>query len=153
MSEGVYEGRLMTDGNGNLMADESVNVGEKRILVYDENGELVTDDSGQAIAITIPVVHYGENHGKPVRAHEGSYVFLAPGEPSHNQVHHQQFAEMTGTQDVDPDAPGYAGTPDDPTEGAEHHWDVTDPADLKFDADIISAQLSGHTAAYTRGSE
>lgn len=153
MSEGVYEGRLMTDGNGNLLADESVNIGEQKVFVYDENGNPVTDGAGNVLSITIPVTKYGENHGKPVKAHEGSYVFISLGEPSHNQTHEQNRLEMVATQDQDPEAPGFAGTPDSPEEGAEHHWDAPDPDNEVFDADIIASKITGHTSAYVGGSE
>jgi len=53
-----------------------------------------------------------------------TFVFIGPGEPSHNERHHKQFAEVVGTQDQDPELPGYAGTAEDPVEGAEHHFGV-----------------------------
>src|SRR5215831_15779143 len=81
---GIYHGRLMADGQGNLLADEST----------------LNPDTGEA--------EYGENHGKPVAYHEGSYVFLKKGEDSHNKRHEQNVAE-------------FAGTTDATNEGEEHH--------------------------------
>jgi len=34
-----------------------------------------------------------------VKFHDGSYVTVDEGEPSHNQTHHQQFAMIDGTRD------------------------------------------------------
>lgn len=122
--DGIYTGRLVTDGYGNLLADE------------------------------------GENKGMPVAYHDGSYVFIGPGEPSHNQRHEQEVKDVVGTQDADPDAPGYAGTPENPTEGNEHHWEVL-PEDahftesnenktkLIFDPDAVAEKITGHTESYS----
>ncbi len=79
----VYEGRLVTDGNGNLLADEGDRAGE-------------------------PIAYFPD---------EDNFQFIGWDEPSHNQRHHLQHAEIMMTQDADPDLPGYAGTADDPLEG------------------------------------
>ena len=116
MPNGIYRGRLLADGEGNLLADE------------------------------------GDHKGFPVAYHEGSYVFVQPGEPSHNARHHQNAVTILPTQDQDPDLPGYAGSPGNPTPDNEHHWEPLgdDPhkdGSIK-DADAISAIISGHTEAY-----
>jgi hypothetical protein len=107
----VYQGRMVADGNGNLLADE------------------------------------GDRAGYPVAYEDGQYIFIGPGEPSHNARHEENVLEMVATQDVDESLPGYAGTPDNPTEGAEHHWDAA-PSPLEPDA--VSAKGAGHTDAYTK---
>jgi hypothetical protein len=112
MSE-VYEGRMVADGYGNLLADE------------------------------------GDHKGDPVAYDNGKYVFVEAGEPSHNARHEKNVLEMHATQDVDPDLDGYAGTQNNPVEGAEHHWEVGEPNN--YEADNASAKGSGHTAAYTKG--
>jgi len=125
MAGGIYHGRLVADGNGNLLADE------------------------------------GPDSGQPVAYIEGSYVFLQPGEPSHNDRHHERFAEMSGTQSEDPDAPGYAGSsPDDAPVGMEHHWEISEddpnydpnsPTGVRLRSlpDAQSARISGHTEGYS----
>jgi len=116
-----YQGRLVADGNGNLLADE------------------------------------GPRRGEPVAFDEGQFIFVAPGEPSHNERHHQQFAQMAGTVDEsmtdDPDLVNvkdgenlhhFEVQPDDP------HYDedapnLTRPVQLP---DSVSATITGHTEAY-----
>lgn len=162
---GIYHGRLVADGNGNLLADEAQKVGEKTITVTDSDGEDMLNGDGQPITVTVPIFKFGKNHGKPVAFHEGSYVFVQKGEPSHNERHHQQVAQMTPTQHMDNGFPGYAGDPDNPTEGNEHHWGPT-PDDPHYsegatDADGVTTNTKliqvpdslnedavGHTAAY-----
>ena len=124
MASEVYEGRLVADGNGNLLADERKKVGTKSIVVKDENDEIMLDDDGNSVVIELPVFRFGKNHGKPVAYDEDKdrFVFVKPGEPSHNERHHQKFAETVPTQDQDSDQPGYAGTKSKPTEGNEHHF-------------------------------
>jgi hypothetical protein len=123
---GIYHGRLVTDGEGNLLADE------------------------------------GDYAGFPVAFHDGSYVFLGPGEASHNARHHQQFAEMTGTVDASmTDDPDLVNA-DDVTN--RHHFGVLeddphydpDPNSRtgtkpSLEPDAISAIASGHTDGYTGG--
>ena len=72
----------MTDGDGNLLAAGAT-------------GDPNDPDFG------FPVAHDVDNN---------VYVFLAPGEPSHNERHSSgNLLEMVATQSVDPDLPGYAG--------------------------------------------
>lgn len=149
-AKGVYEGRLMCDGNGNLLADESKFVGWAEITA-EEDGEAILDSNGEPTVVRVPKFKYGENHGMPVAYHEGSYVFLNAGDESHNDRHHERFVE-------------FAGTTDAAAEGEEHHLQPTedDPhydADsenltrLRFDPDKVAAKMTGHTAAYTGGDE
>lgn len=167
--KGKYEGRLMCDGNGNLLADQSTKVGDRTITLHDEFGAPVKDDQGNNVTLTIPVFEFGDHHGFPV-AHDpdaGEYVFVQRGEPSHNDRHHEQFTEPIGaTQVDDPDGPWYAGEEDDPVEGREHHWRalpdddhyeegatnekgvVTNTREKKL-PDTISPFATGHTEAYT----
>ena len=123
MASGIYHGRLVTDGFGNLLADE------------------------------------GENAGEAVAFHEGSYVFIGPNDPSHNERHHKNAREVVATQHEASDAPGYAGTADEPTEGNEHHWKTlesdphysnTDPNNTKAKVlpDKVGITITGHTDAY-----
>lgn len=159
---GIYTGRLACDGNGNLLADESEKIGDKTVFLTDESGETITGPDGLALSVVIPIFRYGPNHGLPVAYHDGSYVFVQPGEQSHNERHHQNAVDMFGTQDTDPDAPGYAGTKEEPVAGAEHHFGVTeddahyDPdsptgVKTKFDPDRIAATVTSHTEAYKNG--
>lgn len=117
-----YEGRLVADGNGNLLADE------------------------------------GPRKGEPVAYDEGQYIFVAPGEPSHNARHHRQFAEVDGTVDE--------SMTDDPDlvnaeiggENTHHFGVVEDDPHFDGDADNLTrltqlpdaqaAKVSGHTEAY-----
>lgn len=39
--------------------------------------------------------------GFPIAYHDGSYIFVQAGEPSHNQRHHQQYAVIDGTRDAE----------------------------------------------------
>lgn len=122
----TYVGRLACDGKGNLLACEEKRVGTRLVQVHDENGEPVYDEAGNEIVLEVPAFKYGKNHGRRV-AHDkttDTYVFLDDDAPSHNDQHHEQFVEMTGThtQEDATDHPGFAGTPDKPIEGREHHW-------------------------------
>lgn len=120
----TYEGRLVADGNGNLLADDD------------------GPDKGKAVA-------YDED--------SDTYVFVKAGEASHNERHHLQFAQPTPTQDVDPEMPGYAGTADDPAEGAEHHFDAPpaegEASQLKTNPDLLAREISGHTNQHRLGGE
>jgi len=159
--DGIYRGRLMCDGYGNLLADESKRVGDRQVQVFDDQGNALLVD-GEPLIVSTPVFTYGENHGLPVAAHEGSYVFVSAGDKSHNERHHQQFTEIDGTQSGDPDLDSYAGGAPgakDAKPGNEHHWAVDngDPhydADteantrLRFSADKVAATETGHTDAY-----
>lgn len=113
-----YEGRLVADGNGNLLADEGERQGDP--VTYDEDAD--------------------------------NFRFLAKGEPSHNDQHHQNFVGMVPTQSEDSTQPGYAGTEDDPVEGMEHHFlkaaDIAPPKQLP---DKVAARISGHTHQHKEG--
>lgn len=109
------------------------------------NGRLACDGNGNLLA---------DPTGLPVAYHEGSYVFLEPGEPSHNERHHQQFVEFQGTQDQDPELPGFAEE-----EGNTHHYgiaeddphrdeDAPNKTRLRFDPDSIAGLVTSHTEAY-----
>jgi hypothetical protein len=113
------------------------------------SGRILADGFGNMLA------DEGDRAGEPIAYHDGSFVFIQPGEKSHNARHSTNTAEIVGTQTEDEDAPGYAGDPGNPTEGNEHHFGV-DPDDphadgLIFDPDKISARITGHTDAYKGG--
>ena len=166
MSQGIYEGRLQTDGNGNLLADEATLVAETVIPLFLADGKPALKDDGVQMTYTSRVYEYGENHGMPVAAHDGSYVLLAPGEASHNERHHKSYVEVPATQDQDPDSPGYVDPdhPEDTPENAHHfgaldddpHYEegVTDQRGVvtnthaKLDPDSTAPLVTGHTAAY-----
>lgn len=170
MAKDEYVGRLQCDGNGNLLADESRNAGSTTVAVHDANGEPVEDADGNQVTVTVPLVRYGKNHGRPV-AHDtktDKFFFIEAGEPSHNERHHKQNVDLVGTQDQVPEDPGYAGTKDKPTKGNEHHFGVLedDPhyakgatdsqsrvtnTKLKFDADKAAAKASSHTHQHKGG--
>jgi len=132
------------------------------------HGRLATDGLGNLIADD---PEQPETLGYPVAFHEGSYVFVSPGEPSHNERHHQNFADIDGTRDaesvkiaaeavgVDPDSQQaqdminagagenmhhFETQPDDP------HYDEDAPnkTNAKLDADALAAVITGHTDAY-----
>jgi hypothetical protein len=110
----TYTGRLVADGQGNLLADE------------------------------------GPRAGEPVAFDEGQYIFVAPGEPSHNERHHQQFVEATGTVDESmTDDPELVNANENEN---THHFGVLeeDPHHdgVKYDDDRIAAKITGHTEAY-----
>lgn len=114
------------------------------------HGRLVCDGYGNLLA------DEGEDAGLPVAAAEdGTYVFVQPGEPSHNERHEKNTVGMFSTQDEDPDQPGYAGTKKEPVEGAGHHWDPLDSDPhlhgLRFDPDRVAVTITGHTEAYKNG--
>lgn len=155
--DGIYHGRLVTDGQGNLLADESRRIGTKTVTLFDDEGHELLDELGQAVTASIPILKFGKNHGRPVAAHEGSYIFLNKGDESHNARHHQRYVNVDGTVDEsmtdDPDLvnaddtqnPHHFGvTEDDP------HYDEDAPnhTRLQFDPDTIAATVTGHTAAY-----
>lgn len=124
--EGIYHGRLMADGQGNLLADES------------------TLDAATGDAT------YGENHGKPVAYHEGSYIFLKKGEDSHNKRHSAgETLEVAGTTDASNPGEEHHEVPasDDP------HVDDEGNVSLMFDPDSVAATVTGHTDAYSGGGE
>jgi hypothetical protein len=153
-----YSGRLMCDGEGRLMADESRIVGSKTVTVYDEDGNAELDDNGTPVTILLPVKKFGANHGKEVAYHEGSFIFLNDGDESHNARHHENFVTMDGTVDEsmtdDPslvnasrdgeNSHHFETQPDDP------HYDADAPnkTRLKFDSDRIASTITAHTEAY-----
>jgi hypothetical protein len=109
--EGIYHGRLETDGNGNLLA---------------------TDDGG-----------------KPVAYHDGSFIYLNPGDPSHNERHEQQKLEpTTGTVDQ--------SMTDDTSlvnayEGGDnaHHFEPAPADPMPVDPDAVAAKITSHTDAWS----
>lgn len=118
----TYEGRLVADGFGNLLADE------------------------------------GDRAGDPVAYDEGHYIFVEPGEPSHNERHHQQFVGFAPTVDEtqtdDPELVNAGGgenmhhfgvleDDDHYDEEADNHTRLTTLPDKR------SVKASGHTEAYT----
>lgn len=117
MSDEVYEGRLVADGKGNLLADEG-------------------DRAGDPVA-------YNDD--------DDNFIFISWDEPSHNERFHLQHSEMTVIQDQDPDAPGYAGTADEPTEGNEHHFTEPQGAPGRELPDHVSAKASSHTHQHKVG--
>jgi hypothetical protein len=88
----------------------------------------------------------GDKKGYPVAYHEGNFVFLNPGDASHNDRNHKQFAEIVGTQDEDPDAPGYVSKDD---KDNQHHFDDPNgqPSKLSFHPDAIAPRVTSHTAS------
>lgn len=112
---GIYRGRLVCDGNGNLLADE------------------------------------GDRAGEPVAYHEGSYVFVNTGEPSHNERHHEQFAEIVRTEDAGEERQAHHSgvLQDDPHFDA----DADNSTRLRFSPDKVAATETGHTDAYTKGDD
>jgi hypothetical protein len=115
-----FIGRMVCDGNGNLLADEGEKKGHP--IAYDED----TD----------------------------TFVFIKPGEPSHNERYHKQFADMVGTQSVDPELPGYAGIDaEHATEGMEHHFEENlEPMPrVKFHPDSVAHLTGGHTHQHKAG--
>lgn len=166
MSTETYTGRLVTEG-GHLMAHEATKTGEITQAIFDASGNPVLDELGAQLTITLPVFKYGKLHRRPVAYDPAtnSYVLLKPGEPSHNDRFHQQFVGVETTQAVDPEQPGFAGTPDDPVEGREHHWSAlpddphysegaTDSKGVvtntltKSHPDTVAPLVTGHTDSY-----
>lgn len=128
----IYHGLIWTDGNGNLLA-------------YDATIDPTTGEE-------IP----GPNHGRSIAFHEGSYVFLNPGDPSHNDRHGTNVLEVTGTVDS-------SMTDDETLVNADetqnqHHFGVQED-DPHYDADAPNGvrltslsprdaeMLTGHTDA------
>jgi len=164
-----YEGRLQCDGYGNLLADESRPAGTATVPAHDANGEPIEDANGEPVTVTVSLVRYGKNHGRPV-AHDtksDKFVFIKPGEPSHNERHHKKDIHLQGTQVDDPDMPGYAGTKEKPTKGNEHHFGVLEDDDhyekgaelggkvtntrMRMSADKQAARESSHTHQHKVG--
>lgn len=111
-------------------------------------GRLATDGYGNLLA------DEGANAGEPVAYTKEGYVFLNPGDKSHNEQFHKQYVQVEGTNDET------AGSPESPTAGQEHHWGVTEDdahysataankTQLRFDPDKLAARVTSHTGAYT----
>lgn len=169
-NEGEYHGRLMADGEGNLLADESRTVGSVTVAVHDENGDPVLNELGQQVEVTVPKVKYGKNHRRPVARDKeaGTFIFVPHGEPSHNDRHHKQFITVTGTVDEsmtdDPDLVNVTKTenqhhfgplPDDPhyAEGATNSLGKVTNVRAKTDDDRVAATVTGHTDAWGEGDD
>jgi hypothetical protein len=128
----IYHGLIWTDGNGNLLA-------------YDATFDPTTGEETP-----------GPNHGRPIAYHEGSYIFLNPGEPSHNERHSVNVLEVDGTVDASmTDDESLVNA--DSTENAHHfavqeddpHYDPDAPNGVKLTS--LSAReadtFTGHTDA------
>lgn len=141
----------MCDGYGNLLADESKLVGEKEITLKDDEGNDILDNSGAPTVVRVPQFKFGEDHGAPVAYHEGSYVFLEPGDESHNARHEKNVAVIDATTDSNEEGQEHHDgvLPDDPhySESAENR------TKLRFDPDKQAATMTGHTDAYKGGDE
>lgn len=134
------------------------------------NGRLEADGDGNLLASE------GEFAGFPVAYHDGSFIFVQPGELSHNERHHVQFAQSMQLNGETSDLIG--GTVDesqipeggDPTlinvgDGVnEHHFSpsMDDPHYLegatddfgrvtntktKTIPDAMASRITGHTAS------
>ena len=140
----TYQGRLSSDGNGNLLAHDAVVRGEETVAVFFADGSPVLND-GQQVTITRQIVEFGDQHGVPVAAvGDGTYVVVAEGEESHNERHEKNVVGFAPTQSEDPTFPGYVD-PKKPGDNAHHFEDPTPGA---LDADIIAERITGHTDAY-----
>lgn len=135
------------------------------------NGRMEADGMGNLLASE------GEFAGFPIAFHDGSYVFVQPGEQSHNERHHVQFAQSTvagggtvdaiaGTVDAsmtdDPDLintdestnPHHFGTlEDDPHYEAGYTKDNGEVSNTrpKLIPDTIAPRMTGHTASISEG--
>jgi hypothetical protein len=109
-------------------------------------GRMECDGNGNLLASE------GDRAGDPIAWDEDTdgFVFLKPGELSHNERHHKQFVTAQPTQADDPELPGYAG-PDaeHATEGHEHHWD--DPQPGRVLPDSQARLIGGHTHQHKVG--
>lgn len=139
---GIYNGRMQADGEGNLLASE------------------------------------GEYAGYPIAYHDGSYVFVQPGEKSHNERHHQRFAQsavvggavetISGTVDSsmtdDPDLinsdettnPHHFGTLEtDPSYEEGYTKDNGEVSNTRprNNPDSIAPRITGHTASMSAPDE
>jgi hypothetical protein len=98
----------------------------------------------------------GEWEGYPVAFHDGSYVYIGAGEPSHNDRHHQNFATVTGTVDEsmtdDPDLVNVTSTENLHHFGVQEddpHYDPDSEGHVRAPLlpDAIAAVTTGHTDA------
>jgi len=125
--QSFYRGRLASDGDGNLLADE------------------------------------GEYQGYPVAYHEGNFVFVQPGELSHNQRHHKNYVQPNPTVDTSMTDDASLVNADESTNA--HHFGIQSD-DLHYEEgatdsqgrvtntriqnipDAIAPRATGHTDAY-----
>lgn len=120
-------------------------------MIY--RGRLVADGNGHLLA------DEGENIGFPVAWEDGQYVFVGPGEPSHNERHEKRVLAVESTVDesmtddkslVNAEKGGknshhFAVHPDD----AHYDKDAPNKTRMRFDPDAVAARVTGHTDAYT----
>lgn len=149
--EGEYRGRLAIIGDhqhplfGHLVADQATKVGERTVIVHDENGAARCDDNGDPFKITVPVYEYGPVHGYPVfhNTVAGRYEFVEPGGQSHNQRHGDPHRVVVIQATIPgSDLPGDA------------HHDGPLPTDAHFhgirhNPDELAGRVTGHTDVYT----
>lgn len=126
-------------------------------LMTDGNGNLLIDEEGH------------EDHGKPVAYHEGTFVVIGINDPSHNERHHQRFAQVDGTRDADMISRAAEDVGQDPSNyefmvnaggGDNMHHFETQEDDPHYDAeapnktrtknlpDALAPTLTGHTEAW-----
>jgi hypothetical protein len=108
------------------------------------HGRLACDGSGNLLA--------SDAGDWPVAYHDGSFIFIGIGEPSHNARHEQNLVEVAATVAADqvPDNPELVNVTD--TDNL-HHFEVQ-PDDPHFEGvqtnpDSIAPLATGHTDAYT----
>jgi hypothetical protein len=109
------------------------------------SGRLATDGTGNLLA------DEGDFKGWPVAYDEGMYIYIQPGEPSHNERFHQNAVEFSGTVSADMVAEGDEDLIN-AQEGGEnaHHFEVPDPSSpAPVNPDAMAATASSHTDAYT----
>lgn len=119
------------------------------------SGRLAADGDGNLLA------DEGEFAGYPVTFHDGSYIFVQPGEPSHNERYHEQFLTVDGTRDAESlerlggdTELANAGAGENmhhfETQEDDDHYDADAPNKTKpkVDPDKVAATLTGHTEAY-----
>ena len=110
------------------------------------HGRLTTDGSGHLLA------DEGEYKGWPVAFDEGVYIYVQPGEPSHNERHHQNYAEFQGTVDQSMVAEGDEDLVNADEETNAHHFDLPDPdAPAPVNPDAVGATVTSHTDATPEG--
>lgn len=152
MSAKQYSGRLVCDGDGNLLAHEATQTGTRSVKLFDEDG----NDTG--LEMEFPVFEYGEDHGKPVAYDEkaGGYIFIGKEAPSHNERHGKTVVSAgEGTSGPLYDEGGNLVFPGDP------HHEIPVPTDPHYDEhaenktrlvnddDVVAATVTGHTEAYS----
>lgn len=103
------------------------------------SGRLECDGEGNLLASG------GDDHGKPVRYENGTFVFVQPGEPSHNEMHETNVVEMKSTAqaEADGDLDFDANPHHNEVQSDDAHYDG-----VKKDADAVAAKITGHTDAY-----